>query len=154
MSKYLTLLTLQAIDVSMNDIINELKLLSTKELELKYYEVFGYQAPKGYTRLYQIKEIVWQEKYDKLPTDIQGKINKLVYEYEKIKSVNIKKIRKFKVTVGTKFIREFKGEKHEVIAIENGFKYKNETYKTLSAIANIITGTHWNGKKFFGVANG
>ncbi len=153
-SKCLTLLTLQVIDVSMNDIINELKLLSKAEIEQKYYDTFGYLPPNGYTKSYQIKEIAWQEKYSELPADIQSRINKLVNEYENIKSVNIKKIRKFETTVGTKFIREFKGEKHEVIAIENGFKYKNGTYKTLSAIANVITGTHWNGKKFFGVANG
>ena len=67
------------------------------------------------------------------------------------KEVNINKIKQYGVTAGTKFIREFKGEKHEVIAIENGFKYKNKTYKSLSAIANVITGAHWNGKKFFGL---
>ena len=51
-------------------------------------------------------------------------------------------------------MREYKGEKDEVAAIDGGLRYKNQTYKTLSAVANIITGTHWNGKKFFGVANG
>lgn len=58
------------------------------------------------------------------------------------------------MTIGTKFIREFKGEKYEVIAVEGGFSFNDKLYKTLSAVANVITGTHWNGKKFFGVANG
>ena len=138
----------------MQEIINKLKMLSRKELETRYTEIFNCIAPKCYTKSYLIKEIVWHEKYNKLSDDLQNRINNLVADYEKTKSVNIKKVRKFEVTVGTKFIREFKGEKHEVIAIENGFKYKDKTYKTLSAIANIITGTHWNGKKFFGVAYG
>ena len=129
----------------MQEVINKLKSLSKKELKEKYFEIFGFSAPDGYTKSYLIKEITWQEKYNKLPVDLQNRINNLVAEYEKTK---------FEVTVGTKFIREFKGEKHEVIAIENGFRYKDKTYKTLSAIANIITGTHWNGKKFFGVAYG
>ena len=150
----LTLFAYRAIDVSMKDQIDSLKLLSKKELEIKYFKVFGYSAPEGYTKSYMIKEIAWQEKYNKLPADVQSKINNLVNEYEKTKSVNIKKVKKFEVTNGTKFIREYKGEKYEVVAIENGFKYKDKTYKTLSAVANIITGTHWNGKKFFGVANG
>lgn len=154
MSKRLTLLALQVIDVSMNDRIIELKLLSKAELEQKYYVNFGHLPPNGYTRSYQIKEIAWKEKYNTLPADIKEQIDNLVNEYEKTKSVDIKKIKRFKVTVGTKFVREFKGEKHEVIAVENGFKYRDVTYKTLSAIANVITGTHWNGKKFFGVANG
>lgn len=150
----MTLLVYRAIDVSMKEIIDRLKLLSKNELEQEYLLIFGTSAPKGYTKSYLIKEIVWQEKYDKLPSELQSRINKLVNEYEKTKFVNIKKVRKFEVTNGTKFIREFKGEKHEVVAIENGFKYKNKTYKTLSAVANVITGTHWNGKKFFGVAHG
>lgn len=138
----------------MQEVINKLKLLSKNELKEKYFENIGFLAPDGYTKSYLIKEIIWQEKYNQLPADLQSRINNLVAEYEKTKSVNIKKIKRFEVTVGTKFIREFKGEKHEVVAIENGFKYKDQTYKTLSAIANIITGAHWNGKKFFGVANG
>lgn len=52
------------------------------------------------------------------------------------------------------FIREFKGEKYEVIAVNGGFIFNGKLYKTLSAVANVITGTHWNRKKFFGVANG
>ena len=40
------------------------------------------------------------------------------------------------------------------MAVEGGFNFKGKIYKTLSAVANVITGTHWNGKKFFGVANG
>ena len=85
---------------------------------------------------------------------LQNQINSLVENYEKTKTINVKKIRKFEVTIGTKFIREFKGEKYEVVAVENGFNYNGKFYKTLSAVANVITGTHWNGKKFFGVANG
>lgn len=134
--------------------ITDFRALSKQELEQKYLQVFGCSAPRGYTKLFLIKELVWQEKYDKLPFELQSRINKLVSEYEKTKAVNIKRVKKFEVTIGTKFIREYKGEKYEVITVENGFEYKNQTYKTLSAVANIITGTHWNGKKFFGVANG
>ena len=146
----LMFLLARAIDVSMND----LKKYTTKELQKIWADKFKTPAPVGYTKSYLIKELIWYEKYDSLPKNVQVKLNKLVCEYEKTKSVNIKKIRKFDVTVGTKFIREYKGERYEVVAVENGFQYNNKTYKTLSAVANIITATHWNGKKFFGVANG
>ena len=33
----------------------------------------------------------------------------------------------------------------------NKFEFEGEMYRSLSAIADKITGTHWNGKKFFGV---
>ena len=147
-------LATRVINVSMQTEVIDLKILSKQELEEKYLQSFGYPAPIGYTKSYLIKEITWQEKYNKLPADLQNRINKLVNEYEKTKTVNIKKVRKIKFTTGTKFIREYRGERYEVIAIDDGFKYKEKTYKTLSAVANVITGTHWNGKKFFGVANG
>ncbi len=91
---------------------------------------------------------------DGLPANVQRQIDNLVEKYAKTKSVStndIKKLQKFEVTSGTRFIREFKGKKHEVTALDKGFNYNGKTYKSLSAIANKITGTRWNGKKFFGV---
>ena len=52
---------------------------------------------------------------------------------------------------GTKLIREYQGEKHEVITIAEGFRYKGKAFNSLSRIAREITGTRWNGKVFFGV---
>ena len=131
-----------------------LQNLTIKELQSMYFEYFNDEVPIGLTKSFLIKDILWKLEFGENSDILQKRIDKLVNEYSKSKSVNINKVKQFGVTAGTKFIREFKGEKHEVIAIENGFKYKNKTYKSLSAIANVITGTHWNGKKFFGVANG
>ena len=106
----LMFLLARTIDVSMND----LKKYTTKELQKIWADKFKTPAPVGYTKSYLIKELIWYEKYDSLPKNVQVKLNKFVCEYEKTKSVNIKKIRKFDVTVGTKFIREYKGERYEV----------------------------------------
>ena len=49
-------------------------------------------------------------------------------------------------------IRDWKGKTYEVFIRDEGkFKYDGTLYRSLSAIAGVITGTHWNGKKFFGV---
>lgn len=128
-----------------------LKKLSTKELQAIYLERFNIESPKGLTKTFLIKDILWRFEYGKNSGMLLQRIDKLVNEYSKAKTVNLNKVKQFEVTLGTKFIREFKGEKHEVIAVDGGFKYKGETYKSLSSIANIITGTHWNGKKFFGL---
>lgn len=56
------------------------------------------------------------------------------------------------VLPGTKLVRMWKGEPHEVCCLpEGGFVYRNQTYASLSAIANLITGTKWNGNVFFGL---
>ena len=94
-------------------------------------------------------------EFGRLPVHVQKQIDKLVEQYLKTKNIkpkDIKRTQKFEVTIGTRFIREFDGKKHEVTALEKGFNYNDKTYRSLSAIANEITGTRWNGKRFFGVA--
>ncbi len=53
---------------------------------------------------------------------------------------------------GTRLCRDWKGKTYEVLVHQDGkFEYDGEIYRSLTAIAEKITGTHWNGKKFFGV---
>ena len=52
---------------------------------------------------------------------------------------------------GTKLIRSWKGEVHEVLATASGYVYRGKTYSSLSRIAREITGTRWSGPLFFGV---
>lgn len=54
--------------------------------------------------------------------------------------------------VGTRFVRDWNGNRYEVIAVNNGFEYDGRLYRSLTAIAKAITGTHWNGRIFFGLA--
>jgi hypothetical protein len=39
-----------------------------------------------------------------------------------------------------------------VRVLENGFEWNGVVYRSLSAVAKAVTGTHWNGKLFFGLA--
>ena len=56
---------------------------------------------------------------------------------------------------GTKFLREWNGRTHEVIAVaDGGFLYRGIAYRSLSAIAREITGTRWSGPAFFGLDAG
>jgi Protein of unknown function (DUF2924) len=56
--------------------------------------------------------------------------------------------RRFKT--GTKIIREWKGQIHEVAVTAEGYVYSGDLYKSLSPIATRITGTRWSGPAFFG----
>ncbi|MCU1224670.1 MAG: hypothetical protein JWQ42_2763 [Edaphobacter sp.] len=51
---------------------------------------------------------------------------------------------------GTRLVREWKGETHEVTLTAGGYDYRGKRYKTLSPIACQITGTRWSGPAFFG----
>ena len=53
---------------------------------------------------------------------------------------------------GTQLRRVWKGVEHVVTVVGNGeFEYDGQKYTSLSRIAKVITGGHWNGKVFFGV---
>ncbi|MEQ8771061.1 MAG: DUF2924 domain-containing protein [Phycisphaerales bacterium] len=52
---------------------------------------------------------------------------------------------------GSVLVRTFKGEEHRVTVRVNGFEHRGEIYRSLSAVAFAITGSHWNGFHFFGL---
>ncbi len=52
---------------------------------------------------------------------------------------------------GTLLVREHDGIVHQVIVLESGSAWNENTYKSLSEIARAITGTNWNGPRFFGL---
>jgi len=52
---------------------------------------------------------------------------------------------------GTLLRREYKGRSVLVRVLPKGFEYDGEVYRSLSAIATRITGSHWNGYRFFGL---
>lgn len=100
---------------------------------------------------YEQKVNRWKEMHGALSLKAQRKLNRLIKQYEKTRSINIENEKSTAIIPGTKLIRDFKGKKYEVQTMENGYMFNNKVYKSLSAIANEITGSHWNGNKFFGV---
>jgi hypothetical protein len=52
---------------------------------------------------------------------------------------------------GTRLLRVWRGETHEIIATGSSYEYRGQTYSSLSKIAREITGTRWSGPLFFGV---
>jgi hypothetical protein len=52
---------------------------------------------------------------------------------------------------GTILVREWRGTTHHVTVVNEGFLWNGQTYSSLSGIARAITGTNWNGPRFFGM---
>ena len=55
---------------------------------------------------------------------------------------------------GTVLVREYQGERHTVTVVPGGYVWGETTYTSLSTIARTITGTTWNGPRFFGLRVG
>lgn len=56
-----------------------------------------------------------------------------------------------RLTPGTRLIRDWHGVGHTAIVLDEGFEYDGRTWRSLTAIAEAITGTHRNGPRFFGL---
>jgi hypothetical protein len=50
---------------------------------------------------------------------------------------------------GSRITRRYKGRTIEVLVLRDGFEFEGEIYSSLSAIAKHVTGSHWNGFRFF-----
>jgi Protein of unknown function (DUF2924) len=52
---------------------------------------------------------------------------------------------------GATLVRQWRGRAHTVLVREDGFEYEGQRYRSLTVIAERITGAHWSGPRFFGV---
>ena len=52
---------------------------------------------------------------------------------------------------GTVLTREYHGETVTVTVLGSGFEYEGDIYRSLTAVAKAVTGSHWNGYHFFGL---
>ena len=52
---------------------------------------------------------------------------------------------------GTTLVRQWRGHAHTVLVREDGFEYEGQRYRSLTVIAERITGAHWSGPRFFGL---
>ena len=55
---------------------------------------------------------------------------------------------------GVRLAREWRGVRHEVDVVGEGFHHEGQTYHSLSQVARVITVVRWNGPRFFGLRSG
>ena len=55
------------------------------------------------------------------------------------------------ITPGVRLLRTWRGQRHVVEVMDNGFAYRGSIYGSLSEVARTITGAHWSGPRFFGL---
>jgi hypothetical protein len=108
---------------------------------------FGTIPPKGLTKdilgrmiAYRIQE----EAFGGLDRDTLKLLDRLA-QGQKPSELN----RRLKP--GTVLVREYEGTRHTVTVAADGFLWQEKTYSSLSTIAQLITGTKWNGPRFFGL---
>jgi hypothetical protein len=130
-----------------------LKAMSVNELKTEWQALFDAPAPNNSrtfleSRLaYRIQELIYggsdkqtRRLLDLLADEVEGTLKRKAQIADPRNPV-----------VGTKLIREWDGIAHTVTVLKEGFEWGGQGYKSLSAVARAITGTRWNGYRFFGL---
>ncbi len=148
--------------------IAALKGKNIAELQVEYEVLFGGQKAPSDNKVHLIRKIAYriQElEYGGLSEETKAKIGELIAKYDPInnKALRPQVVSGGKNVVAIPFLRDkrlpipgtviqkrYKGQEYHVKVLEKGFEYKDKHYRTLSAVAQEITGAHWNGFSFFG----
>jgi len=147
--------------------MNTLQKLTVAELRHRYREAFG-ESSRSRHKTFLIRRILWR-----LQANEEGDLSerarlrarelaqgadvrltapkpKAAGEEGPTHAVELQLSQDERLPVpGTLLVREYKGTRIEVRVLPHGFEYEGELYRTLSAVAQKVTGTHWNGYHFF-----
>lgn len=148
--------------------IEQLRSSKTAALKAKYKEVFSQEA-KSSNRQFLLRRIAWQlqalaeggltERARKRATQIaneadlrtrppkqfparSGITNSVAHSSNPQRDYRLP-------PPGTLITRRHKGRDIIVKVLEDGFEYQSRKYQSLSAVAREVTGTQWNGLRFF-----
>jgi hypothetical protein len=143
------------VDKNRNSVLRQLAALqkmSLGDLKEKWKDLYGTEPP-NYGGKFLIKRLshrIQELFYGGLSERTKEKIKQAGKDEEQKKKSNKRGF----VLPGTRFVREWNDKRYEVVAHEDGFELDGRKFRSLSAVATEITGTHWNGIKFFGANNG
>ena len=125
---------------------------STHDLRIAWRQFHRAEPPQGLSRDLMIRGLAnqLQERADGgLSRAPQRRLQILTGEFEKgarsfLPGIVLKS--------GTTLVRQWRGHTHAVLVREDGFEYNGQRYRSLTVIAERITGAHWSGPRFFGVS--
>ena len=120
-----------------------------RELGKQWRAVWGTDPPRKASREFLIRAVAYGIQAQAFG-GLDAKTLKLL-QTANVANGGRPKPQKRRLGKESKLFREWHGETHEVLVLEEGFAWRGETYQSLSAIARAITGAHWNGWAFFGL---
>jgi hypothetical protein len=125
-------------------LIEALPTMSKRRLRMLWQEQFG-SPPKPRLCMVLMRPVLAYRIQERMyGTGSKPVDQRLIHQYANAGTA------KPRYKQGTRIVREWKGKVYEVAVTPEGYEYRGETYKSLSPIANRITGTRWSGPAFFG----
>ena len=124
---------------------------STQDLRLAWRELHRTGPPQGLSRDLLIRALahrLQEETHGGTGGVQQRRLQTLAREFEKGSGSSDPG---FMLRTGTTLVRQWRGHTHTVLIREDGFEYEGQDYRSLTVIAERITGAHWSGPRFFGL---
>lgn len=134
--------------------IARLRDLEVSDLRARWHTIFGQRPPPHLPRHLLFRMLAYRLQADRLgDLDIESK--RLFDGAVTPEAAGERAMEASRVTVaarpGTILAREWQGQMHRVAVLADGFAWNGKTYASLSKVAFAITGTRWNGPRFFGL---
>jgi hypothetical protein len=128
--------------------VETLRSLGKDELRARWTTMFGKAPPPALTKDLLGRMIAWriQEQFYGGHSRATLKLLDRLARGETAKASTEPRLRP-----GTVLMREHRGVRHTVTVTSDGFIWRDESFSSLSAVARAITGTSWNGRRFFGL---
>ena len=126
--------------------------MTTVALRAEWRRLFRGQPPKRIGRHLLELGVAWklQERvHGGLGAGAKRRLTALARAMDE--NGNLAKIQAVRLKPGAKLVREWRGETHDVLVLDDGFQWRGQRWRSLSAIAREISGTHWSGPRFFGL---
>lgn len=132
--------------------IDELNNMSMAQLRKRWTDLMG-ADPGRLGRPYLLRRLAYRIQelaYGGLSEKTRRQLN-AVADGKPTATTKQRKRGKTTLTPGTRLLREWHGERYEVIVEADGFRYNGKSYRSLTAAARAITGQHVSGNFFFGL---
>ena len=134
--------------------IARLRDLDIAQLRNRWQTVFGRRSPSQLPRHLLFRVLAYRLQADHLG-DLDGECRRLLDRSESPEEAGRRAVdlswRTAELRPGTVLGREWNGRMHRVAVLAENFAWNGKSYPSLSKVALAITGTRWNGPKFFGL---
>jgi len=132
--------------------VARLRGLDVKALRARWHTVFRRRAPAHLPRHLLFRVLAYRLQADRLGDLDDGTKHQLERPNSTASNQTAQRSQdKRLLKPGTLLVREWKGEQQRVMVLPEGFAWKEKTYPSLSKVAFAITGSRWNGPRFFGL---
>ena len=116
-----------------------------KQLKSLYETLYQGSLPARVSALFLRSQIAWMLQGNQKSLAIDEFQQAMIEKLEKLGKASTR------LSAGTRLIREWHGNMHRVEVLAAGYEYQGKNYRSLSEIAQLITGTKWSGPRFFGL---